>query len=311
MAIGRMLNKSIALDKELNKVSVEAHLLFVMTIPHLDRDGLIAGETLSHLGTVLPFRPDFFHRYEDLMQELIDAGIVLRYDTRNGLVLFFPGFRKNQTFTYSREGPSIFDPPPGYVRTSAGLQLQSDGVTQEELMSSSGVSLEQNTLKLSEYKVSEVNADSGVTYPPGFDEFERMFVANLVTAVKERDPRQSMAGGFSLSDKSRALLLQIMAGGPGLTANAIGWALDQWEDAKPNQAFRAQDTGCVNWLLTTINNSYKPGKPRANSGEVKSKPPAPDLTASARQTARYDELIKQGLPSYEARQQVAHEFATH
>jgi len=96
------------------------------------------------------------------------------------------------------------------------------------------------------------------TYPPGFEAFETNFRLNLLTAVKERDPQQRLAGGFSLSDASKAMLVQVQSGGTLLTAKSIDWALDQWEAAKPTEKFRVQDKGCVNWLLTTINNSYKP-----------------------------------------------------
>lgn len=96
------------------------------------------------------------------------------------------------------------------------------------------------------------------TYPPDFQAIETNFRLNLLNAVRERDPRQQMAGGFSLSEQSKAMLLQVMNSGPLLSASAIEWALDQWEAAKPKEKFRVQDKGCVNWLLTTINNSYKP-----------------------------------------------------
>ncbi len=102
--------------------------------------------------------------------------------------------------------------------------------------------------------------DNTPTYPPGFEAFETNFRLNLLTAVKERDPRQQMAGGFSLSDASKAMLVQVQGSGTLLTAKSIDWALDQWEAAKPTEKFRVQDKGCVNWLLTTISNSYKPGR---------------------------------------------------
>lgn len=97
-------------------------------------------------------------------------------------------------------------------------------------------------------------------YPAGFDEFERTFKINLITAVQERDPGQRFVSGFSLADTSKAALLQLMSGGPVLSAKAIDWALDQWEETKRNERFDARNTGCVNWLLATVNNSYKPGK---------------------------------------------------
>jgi len=161
MAVGRMLNRTVGLDQELNSVSVEAQLLFLMSIPHLDRDGLIIGEALPHLGTVLPLRPDFFPRYEQLIAELIDCEIVTRYQTKKGRVLFFPGFRKNQTFSYTREGASIFDPPPGYIRTPSGIEPDKHAtgsvVTQELLPTDSGVTPDHYTLKISKDKISKDN----------------------------------------------------------------------------------------------------------------------------------------------------------
>ena len=113
------------------------------------------------------------------------------------------------------------------------------------------------------------------TYPPGFEAFETNFRLNLLTAVKERDPRQQMAGGFSLSDASKAMLVQVQGSGTLLTAKSIDWALDQWEAAKPTEKFRVQDKGCVNWLLTTISNSYKPTRKAGKNGTDPSPFPSP------------------------------------
>ena len=46
MARGRMLSIDVAGDPHLNRLSLEAHLLYVQTIPHLDRDGLVSGHPL-------------------------------------------------------------------------------------------------------------------------------------------------------------------------------------------------------------------------------------------------------------------------
>ena len=185
MAVGRMLNRTVGLDQELNSVSVEAQLLFLMSIPHLDRDGLIIGEALPHLGTVLPLRPDFFPRYEQLIAELIDCEIVTRYQTKKGRVLFFPGFRKNQTFSYTREGASIFDPPPGYIRTPSGIEPDKHAtesvVTQELLPTDSGVTPDHYTLKISKDKISkdQDKASDGdgkeIKYSDSFEEFWKVY----------------------------------------------------------------------------------------------------------------------------------------
>jgi hypothetical protein len=127
--------------------------------------------------------------------------------------------------------------------------------------------------------------ENGTTYPPGFDDFERNFRLNLLNAIKERDPRQSLAGGFSLSDASKSALLQVMTSGPMLSAKAIDWALDQWEAAKPQERFRADDKGCVNWLLAVITNSYQAqsrtnGKGKATlTGDADNRPRVPAMPA--------------------------------
>lgn len=123
MARGRFLNTSIAEDIALNNLSIEAHWLYMMTIPHLDRDGLIKADTYLLFGKVCPRRPKVIPRIEAMIAEWVKAGLVIVYPTRDGQVAFFKGFTKNQQgMHYSREGASLLDPPPGYVRTATGLE---------------------------------------------------------------------------------------------------------------------------------------------------------------------------------------------
>jgi hypothetical protein len=57
-----------------------------------------------------------------LIQEWLDADLVVRYHDNGQPVLFFPGFLKHQRLPhYDRETPSEFAPPPGYARTDNGL----------------------------------------------------------------------------------------------------------------------------------------------------------------------------------------------
>ncbi|MCB0201072.1 MAG: hypothetical protein KDI03_13460 [Anaerolineae bacterium] len=239
MAKGRMLNRTAAVDKELNECSVEAHLLFLMTIPHLDRDGLIAGEPMQHLGTALPFRPDFFPRYDDLIQELIDADLVVRYNTNRGRVLFFNGFKDNQTITYSREGASVFDPPPGYVRTDTGLVLEcqdtNSGIDHEELMSKSGVAHDKNTLKSSQVKSTSNGKSSD-------DELVDPEIAQAITRW------QVVFAGtpFAVKPPVEKFYRWLAFGGPDVLYHMIEQAKD-----------KDNPTG---WLYTTYDNWRKDGE---------------------------------------------------
>lgn len=122
MARGRFLSESIAKDIRLNSMSVEAELVYLMTIPHLDRDGLIEGDTDILYGTVCPKRRQFIDRMGEFIREWTHVGLVMTYDTDEGPVLWFRGFAKNQLgLRYDRETPSRFPPPPGYERGKDGI----------------------------------------------------------------------------------------------------------------------------------------------------------------------------------------------
>jgi len=56
MPSGRLLSKTVATDKSLNRLSLQAQAVYMMTIPHLDRDGLIIGEPLLLMAQVAPLR---------------------------------------------------------------------------------------------------------------------------------------------------------------------------------------------------------------------------------------------------------------
>jgi len=123
MARGRFLNVTVAADIALNSLSLEAHWLYMMTIPHLDRDGLIIADTYVFFGKVCPRRPELIPRIDALIEEWAAAGLVTLYPTHDGKVAFFHGFTKNQQgMHYAREGASALQPPPGYVRTKTGLE---------------------------------------------------------------------------------------------------------------------------------------------------------------------------------------------
>lgn len=123
MARGRMINTTVADDVRLNNLSIESHFLFLMTIPHLDRDGLIKADGMVFAGRVFPRRPELLPRMNELIGEWIDCALVIAYDTdTHGRILCFPNFAKNQIgLRYNREPASELPPPPGYTRTADGL----------------------------------------------------------------------------------------------------------------------------------------------------------------------------------------------
>jgi hypothetical protein len=123
MARGRMVSTTIATDKALNSLSLEAELLYLKAVPHLDRDGLIVGDDDLLIAKIAPRRQrELFDLMEPAICEWIEAGLVLRYDSKDSQVLYFQGFAKNNKIRYDQEGPSNFPPPPGFTRTESGLE---------------------------------------------------------------------------------------------------------------------------------------------------------------------------------------------
>lgn len=130
MASGRLLSSEAGLDEDLNACSLAAMLLYVLTVAHLDRDGLIDGTPAVLAARVAPLRADLRDAAGSLINEWVDQGLVVRYPGTRGnrSVLFFKGFRRHQTnLDYSKEKPSVFPPPPGYTRGKNGLIPEDSG----------------------------------------------------------------------------------------------------------------------------------------------------------------------------------------
>lgn len=125
MASGRFLSTSIAEDDRLSKLSLMAEFIYLKTIPHLDRDGMISGKPGLLYSRVCPTREEMFGNVQSLIDEWVKVGLVIRFDSAEGPVLFFPGFLKNNNLPhYDRERASRFPSPPGYERVATGLILE-------------------------------------------------------------------------------------------------------------------------------------------------------------------------------------------
>ena len=172
MARGRMLSVSIADDIDFNNMSMEAQFLFMRTVPHLDRDGLIVGTPLLLLAKVAPLMMDKLNATtSSIIEEWINVGSVIRYQHEKKDVLFFVNFGKNQGgLRYDRESPSSYPPPPGFVRGNDGLvpdnkpadkTPETDGT--EQLRSNAGVLTEQLPCKV-EVEVEEKAATHARTH---------------------------------------------------------------------------------------------------------------------------------------------------
>jgi hypothetical protein len=120
MPAGRFISKSIAVNKQLRKVSLPADYLFERCIPHLDREGRLEGDPEVVRATVCPLRPEMTAEVvEDCLRQLHDAELVVWYEAEGDMYLSFPGFKNHQTgMKHDREAPSRIPKPPMKVRTS-------------------------------------------------------------------------------------------------------------------------------------------------------------------------------------------------
>ena len=123
MARGRMLSTDVSVDPETQSLTLASYALYLSTIPHLDRDGLIDAHPLRLVAMAAPLRYEFRDNAPALINEWVEAGLVIRYQVSSRQsVLFFKGFRRHQQgMEYSREPASRFPPPPGWTRTKEGL----------------------------------------------------------------------------------------------------------------------------------------------------------------------------------------------
>jgi len=155
MANGRFLSKSVATDIALNSLSGPAREVYLMAIPHLDVDGIIAGNPDVLWAMTCPLLP-YRDRMPDIISEWIQTGLVIAYDSDTRPALFFKGFSKNQRIRRDRESSSEFTIPPGYVRDDSG-QLYKDAP--EDPGSSPGVVREDSPLSLSLSLSSSLSED--------------------------------------------------------------------------------------------------------------------------------------------------------
>ncbi len=122
MARGRIVSTEVTSDPELNRLSPDAERLYLRTLPHLDRDGLISGVPMLVWATAAPLRVELMDKAPALIDEWVTQSLVMRYDGADGPVLFFKGFRRHQAnLPYAKEAPSRFPPPPGWHRARNGM----------------------------------------------------------------------------------------------------------------------------------------------------------------------------------------------
>ena len=138
MARGRMINRKIACNPELARVSDHSALLFTWMIPFADRDGRCHGNPDVIKGQIMVRRKSFsVELIEECLTELAELGLIVWYKDERDSYVSFPGFHKNQEgMRYDREAVSHLPPPPTEADSSTEYIVR--GPTPEPLRSNSG-----------------------------------------------------------------------------------------------------------------------------------------------------------------------------
>lgn len=84
MAQARMLHKKISLSSQVNSLSLKAQLLFTWLIPHADDRGRLKGEAVYIKATVVPMKKWSSNVIEDLINEIVDAKLIYRWQDAQG-----------------------------------------------------------------------------------------------------------------------------------------------------------------------------------------------------------------------------------
>jgi len=126
MARGRMINKDVAHSVKLADLESDCHrMLYMMTIPHLDRDGLVLGEPRRLRSVICPLLEQ--HSVADVARAVADwcrVALAVAYTDGNGaMVIHLRGFQGSQVgMRYDREVASEFGPPPVVAQLPAWIR---------------------------------------------------------------------------------------------------------------------------------------------------------------------------------------------
>lgn len=115
MARGRMVTNQITRDKDVDALSSDtARLMFTWMITLADREGRIDGDPSIVKSDVFPRRRDItVEQVESYLYEFKQLGLIIWYEAKGDLFVFFPAFLKNQrNMRPEREPESEIPPPP-------------------------------------------------------------------------------------------------------------------------------------------------------------------------------------------------------
>jgi hypothetical protein len=103
MATWRCLHKRISLSEQVSRLSDLAQLAFTWAIAHADDWGTVPGSPRRLRAVVFPLRDDLaIEQVSALIDEIVAAGLLVRYRHGDSLYLHFPGWDQYQTGLHKR-----------------------------------------------------------------------------------------------------------------------------------------------------------------------------------------------------------------
>ena len=109
-----MINKSISVSEQVNRLSDFAALLFSWLIPHADDYGVIPGSAKKIKALIVPMRKQSADQVENALNEISNAGLIWRYMYKNDEYIQLCKFDEHQEGLHKRREPKnpLFSPVP-------------------------------------------------------------------------------------------------------------------------------------------------------------------------------------------------------
>ena len=130
-----MLDKKISVSEQVSNLSLEAQLLYTWAIPHADDVGLLPYSVKTLKGTVMPLSDITGDRFEQLVNELVNARLWAIYEYSGMTFYQILNFTKYQTLKKDRNPQTILPvilfkeaPKSWKFLESLGFQLEDDGI---------------------------------------------------------------------------------------------------------------------------------------------------------------------------------------
>lgn len=117
MAQKRMLNKSISLSSQVNKLSLKHKLIFTWCIPHLDDHGLLDSDPEVIKATVVPMVKDInLADIRSFIAVCVNGKLIEEYQD----CIFFAGFENHQSISEEKRSKSKFSRIPKIPQENSG-----------------------------------------------------------------------------------------------------------------------------------------------------------------------------------------------